>query len=115
MNYQHMNPISQTEAKQALKQTIKSAMSILKPPPKLTVTEWADQERRLSSEASAEPGRWYTSRANYQKGIMDAISDPLIRDCVVMAGAQVGKTEMLLNVIGFHVDQDPAPMPNGAP
>ena len=41
---------------------------------------------------------------------MDAISDPLIRDCVVMAGAQVGKTEMLLNVIGFHVGQDPAPM-----
>ena len=85
-------------------------MSVLKPPPKLTVAEWADQERRLSSEASAEPGRWYTSRANYQKGIMDAISDPLIRDCVVMAGAQVGKTEMLLNVIGFHVGQDPAPM-----
>ena len=70
MNYQLMNPISQTEAKQALRQTIRSAMSVLKPPPKLTITEWADQERRLSSEASAEPGRWYTSRANYQKGII---------------------------------------------
>lgn len=41
---------------------------------------------------------------------MDAISDPRLRDIVVMAGAQVGKTEMLLNVIGFHVHHDPAPI-----
>ena len=41
---------------------------------------------------------------------MDAISDPLMRDVVVMAGAQVGKTEMLLNCIGFHVAHDPAPI-----
>ena len=41
---------------------------------------------------------------------MDAISDPTLRDIVVMAGAQVGKTEMLLNVIGFHIHHDPAPI-----
>ena len=72
--------------------------------------QWADRERRLSSEASAAAGRWITSRAEYQRGIMDAISDPTLRDIVVMAGAQVGKTEMLLNVIGFHIHHDPAPI-----
>ena len=41
---------------------------------------------------------------------MDAISDPRLRDIVVMAGAQVGKTEMLLNVIGFHIHHDPSPI-----
>jgi phage terminase large subunit GpA-like protein len=41
---------------------------------------------------------------------MDAVSDPLVHTVVVMSSAQVGKTEVLLNVIGFHVDQDPAPM-----
>jgi len=41
---------------------------------------------------------------------MDAISDPTLRDIVVMAGAQVGKTEMLLNVIGFHIHHDAAPI-----
>jgi len=41
---------------------------------------------------------------------MDAISDPAVRDVVVMAGAQVGKTEMLLNCIGFHIAHDPAPI-----
>jgi phage terminase large subunit GpA-like protein len=41
---------------------------------------------------------------------MDAISDPRLRDIVVMAGAQVGKTEMLLNVVGFHIHHDPSPI-----
>ena len=74
------------------------------------MAKWADRERRLSSEASAAAGRWVTSRAEYQRGIMDAISDPRLRDIVVMAGAQVGKTEMLLNVIGFHIHHDPSPI-----
>mgnify|MGYP005987543973 FL=1 len=74
------------------------------------MAKWADRERRLSSEASAAAGRWVTSRAEYQRGIMDAISDRRLRDIVVMAGAQVGKTEMLLNVIGFHIHHDPSPI-----
>lgn len=41
---------------------------------------------------------------------MDAISDPHLRDVVIMAGAQVGKTEMLLNCIGYHIHHNPAPM-----
>ena len=41
---------------------------------------------------------------------MNAISDPQNRDVVVMAGAQVGKTEMLLNCIGFHIAHDPSPI-----
>jgi len=81
-----------------------------KPPPTMTVSQWADAQRRLSPEASAEPGRWYTSRAEYLRGIMDAISDPAIRQVCVMSSAQVGKTEFVLNVIGYHVDRDPAPI-----
>ena len=46
----------------------------------------------------------------YQKGILDACSDPAVREIVIMAGAQVGKTEMLLNTIGYHIAHDPAPM-----
>ena len=73
----------------------------LKPPPDLKLSEWADNYRRLSSEASAEPGRWKTSKAPYQKEIMDAITDITIKKVVVMSAAQVGKTEeMKLNPIG---------------
>lgn len=80
----------------------------LQPPPKLSVAQWADRERRLSSEASAEPGRWYTDRAPYLRGIMDVISDPTVSEVVVMSASQVVRTEALLNCIGFHIAHDPA-------
>lgn len=41
---------------------------------------------------------------------MDAVNDPLIKDIVVMSSAQVGKTELLLNTIGYHIGHDPAPI-----
>lgn len=94
-----------------LKEALQKARAAnLKPPPKLTVSEWADTERRLSAEASAEPGQWRTSRAPYQKGVMDALNDKSIETIVVMSSAQVGKTEYLLNAIGYYVHHDPSPM-----
>ena len=41
---------------------------------------------------------------------MDAISDPAVTRVVVAKGSQVGYTECLGNIIGFHIDQDPAPI-----
>lgn len=84
--------------------------STLRPPPKLTVSEWADLNRKLSPEASAEAGNWLTSRAEYQRGIMDAFNDPDVTQIIVMSSAQVGKTEILNNVVGYHIDQDPSPI-----
>lgn len=82
----------------------------LKPPPRLSISEWADEFRKLSPESSAEPGSWNTSRAEYQRGIMDALSDPTIETVVVMSSAQVGKTEVLNNAVGYFISQDPSPM-----
>lgn len=42
--------------------------------------------------------------------MMDAVSDPSIETVVIMSSAQVGKTEIINNVIGFHIHQDPAPI-----
>lgn len=89
---------------------IRKALRAFRPPPDLKVSDWSDKERKLSPEASAEPGQWITSRAEYQRGIMDAFSDPSVETVVVMSSAQVGKTEILNNVIGYHVAQDPSPM-----
>lgn len=41
---------------------------------------------------------------------MDAVSDPSVETVVVMSSAQVGKTEVISNVIGYHVHQDPSPI-----
>ena len=65
----------------------------LKPPPAMTLSEWADRYRVLSAESSAEPGRWHTDKAPYQREIMDAIGDPHIRKVVIMSAAQLGKTD----------------------
>ena len=89
---------------------VRKALRAFRPPPDLKVSDWSDRERKLSPEASAEPGQWLTSRAEYQRGIMDAFSDPAVEMVVVMSSAQVGKTEILNNVIGYHVAQDPSPM-----
>lgn len=85
-------------------------MAVFRPPPRLSVSQWADQFRQLSREASSEPGQWRTARAEYQRDILDAISDPATHTVVVMSCAQVGKTELLLNAIGFHIAQDAAPI-----
>lgn len=84
--------------------------AIVAPPPVLKVSEWADEFRRLSSESSAEPGQWRTDRAPYMREIMDSISDEEVETVVMQSSAQVGKTELLLNIIGYHIDQDPAPV-----
>ncbi len=80
------------------------------PPPRLTLSEWADQHRRLSPESSGEPGRWSTDRAEYQRGIMDAMTDPRIERVVLMTSARVGKTQCLNNLVGYHIHQDPGPI-----
>jgi phage terminase large subunit GpA-like protein len=89
---------------------LKLSQQIWKSPPTLTVSEWADANRRLSPESSAEPGRWRTSRAEYQREIMDTVADAKIETIVIMSSAQVGKTEMINNIVGYFIDQDPAPM-----
>ena len=83
---------------------------VLAPPKKLTISEWADEFRQLSKESSSEPGRWVTDRAPYQREIMDAISSPLTDTVVIMSSAQIGKTEILNNILGYYIHYDPSPM-----
>lgn len=74
------------------------------------MSEWADEYRFLSKESSAEPGRWYTNRAPYQHGLMDAVNDPKVETVVIMSAAQVGKTEIINNIVGYYIHQDPSPI-----
>ncbi len=82
----------------------------LKPPPKLNLVEWADQYRFLSAEASSQPGKWSTERVEVARGPMLAASDPEVQEITVMCCTQLMKTELILNLIGFFVHQDPAPI-----
>tara|TARA_X000000368_G_scaffold375288_1_gene327574 strand:+ start:280 stop:2073 length:1794 start_codon:yes stop_codon:yes gene_type:complete len=89
---------------------LKNTNQTFKPPPDLKLSEWSDRYRKLSPESSAEAGQWNTSRAEYQREIMDTFNDPHIERIVVMTSSQVGKTEIILNAIGYYIDQDASPI-----
>ena len=83
----------------------------LLPDPLLSVSEWSDRHRMLSSKASAEPGRWRTSRTPYLKAIMDCLSPTsAVERVVFMKAAQLGATEMGSNWIGYVIHHAPGPM-----
>ena len=83
----------------------------LSPDPVLTVTEWSERHRLLSSRNAAEPGPYRVARTPYMRAIMDALSPnhPATR-VVFMKSAQVGATEVGNNWIGFVVHRVPAPI-----
>lgn len=81
----------------------------LRPPPRLSVSEWADRHRILP-DTSPYPGQWRTDRAPYLRGVMDACSDQVHERVVFMKPSQVGGTEAINNVLGYFIDQDPAPI-----
>lgn len=79
----------------------------MKPPEDVTVTEWAEKHRKLSSESSAEVGTWRTSRTPYLREPMNAFCDPKIHHLVMVAASQVGKSELMNNCMGYIIDCDP--------
>lgn len=83
----------------------------IKPVPILSVSEWADRFRELPRRASAEPGKWRTSRTPYLKEPMDCFSSyGSISKVKVMKGTQLGFTEMANNIIFYGIHIDPSPM-----
>lgn len=82
----------------------------LAPDKRLTVSEWADAHRVLTSAGSAEPGPWRTDRTPYLRDIMDAlsVSSPYSK-VVLMKGSQVGASEMAVNFLGYIADIAPGP------
>ena len=82
-----------------------------RPPPRLSVSEWSNRYRYLSPEASAEPGLWNNARAPHLIAPMDRLSPTSPTERVVLKfSSQSGKSECLLNFIGFVVDLDPGPV-----
>ncbi len=73
-----------------------------RPPPRLTLSEWADLHFYLPPDKG---GKW-KSRA-YQRGILDAFTDPEIERVTLMKSSRVGYTSMLQADFAYHVAQDP--------
>jgi phage terminase large subunit GpA-like protein len=82
----------------------------IKPRDRLTVSEWADKYRWLSSKQSGEQGRWSTARNPVLREIMDSLSvQSPVREVVVIKSSQVGVTEATVNWLGYTLDHAPSP------
>ncbi len=77
----------------------------------LSVSQWADSNRILSSKASSSPGQWRTSRNPPLREVMDCLSTrSTVHEVVAKFCIQFGKTSLAENVIGYTMDHDPCPI-----
>lgn len=88
----------------------KSFKKTCRPRSKLTGSQWADKYRMIPAGTSPEPGEWRTSRTPYLREPLDAATDKRTEMVVLEFSSQLGKSEALLNIIGYYADQEPAPV-----
>jgi len=102
--------LSSAEAFEGADEIRRAWLAGLAPDPTLTVSEWSDRHRILSSRGASEAGPYRTARTPFMRKIMDALSpsDPA-RRVVFMKAAQVGATEGGNNWIGFCMHRAPGP------
>lgn len=93
-----------------LRKILKRGAKVFRPAPLRAAWLWANQKRILPP-GSPEPGEWNSNRAPWVKGITEAIRDPLFKMVTGVMGAQMSKTDgVLLNAVGWRMDDDPGPV-----
>jgi len=75
-------------------------------PSRMTVSEWADQYRKIARGSGAEPGSWRTDRHPALREIMDCLSDHSnVRVVDFMKSGQIGATEIGINWVCYNIDR----------
>jgi len=83
------------------------ALAALKPPPRLSLGDWMEAHMRLPEGVSALPGR--VTLWPYQRGIAQAISDPLVERVTLVKPVRVGFTTLLTGALASYVANEPSP------
>jgi phage terminase large subunit GpA-like protein len=77
----------------------------------MTVSQWADANRILSSKASALPGRWVTARHPMLREPMDCMSARSdVQEMVCIFPIQFGKSDLETCIIGYTMCENPGPI-----
>jgi phage terminase large subunit GpA-like protein len=92
-----------------LQAVLARVLGLLAPPERLPLSAWADEHRQLSSEGSAAPGPWRT--LSFQREPLDAVAPGSPYGLVVLVWAsQLGKSELLMNLLSYVIAVEPGPM-----
>jgi phage terminase large subunit GpA-like protein len=79
------------------------------PPPDITVSEWAINNRVLPKGTTSRPGPFKPEK--FQIEMMDVVLDPLVHEVVIQKSTQVGYSDAVINnVCGYFIDADPKPI-----
>lgn len=85
--------------------------AVFRQKPRLTVSQWAEQNRYISSKGASEPGPWRNERTPYLVDIMDELSaSSPTKEVVFCKGSQIGATEAGINWILYLMDCVPGPV-----
>jgi len=84
--------------------------TILRQPEDMTVSEWCDENRQLSSRYSSMPGRFSMAHTPYMREPTDAHDEPNIEALGFLKCSRVGGTEWLNNGIAHTASERPMPM-----
>jgi phage terminase large subunit GpA-like protein len=71
----------------------------------LSVSAWAEANRVV--DRGARKGKWSNKTVPFAVEIMDAFTDPDIREIVFQKPSQVAGSEILANVCGYYIDIEP--------
>jgi phage terminase large subunit GpA-like protein len=81
--------------------------SLIKPPPRLLISEWAEVNVNLPPEGNSEPGRYRCARMPWQRKMLDSPLDSSANEIVWMLASQLGKTLCIIIIIGYFIDHRP--------
>jgi len=90
---------------------LKRFIRAVRPKPVLTVSQWADKHRVMTSKSSGQKGPWRTSLVPFAREPMDCLSvHSTVSEVTLMKPAQSAGSEIALNWIGYTMDYNPGPM-----
>ena len=81
------------------KKAISEALRLAIPDGSLSISKWAEQYRYV--DRGARPGRWSNETVPFLTEIMDAVTEPDVREIVFQKSSQVGGSELAVNIIGY--------------
>jgi phage terminase large subunit GpA-like protein len=80
------------------------------PPRDVSISEWVEENVRLTKQSSSEAGPLRISRTPYTKEILEAIGNYYIEWVVMCWGRQLGKTEgVQIPFLCYAIAEDPGP------
>lgn len=101
-----LNSFKQFGNLNAVLSAIKRAAANLVPPPNILPSEWAERNVKIPA-GNAKPGPIRFANAPYQRGMLDAITEPGVTRVSYMTGAQLGKTTVQQCVTGYFIAHEP--------